>query len=67
MGDSENEYPVEIQDYEGVHIVWALEYDRVGYFLNVDDAKAYIFCEWDGVREDRSRTLDHLPGERGHG
>lgn len=29
----DDEYPVQIKRYEGVYLVWAMEYDDEGYFL----------------------------------
>ncbi len=43
-------YPVRIQEYEGVFYVWALEFDDVGYFLSLEDAKSEVFGNWEFVK-----------------
>jgi hypothetical protein len=46
-------YPVEIKEYGGVYFVWAQEFDRVGYFLDIEAAKSYVDQNWMGeVEED---------------
>lgn len=48
---AEDDYPVCVYSYAGVFHVWALEYDRVGYFLSRDDAMDYVYMNWDEVRD----------------
>lgn len=48
---SEYDYPVCVHSYAGIFHVWALEYDSVGYFLCLADAKDYVYMNWDEVRE----------------
>jgi hypothetical protein len=47
---SEFEFPVNVQSYEGVFCVWAMEYDKVGYFLSQSSAVDYIHGNWGGAR-----------------
>lgn len=49
-GRINQEFPVEVKDYEGVHFVWAFEHDPVGYFLSAAEAVSYIKCNWNNVR-----------------
>ena len=55
IGYGDEAYPVEIKGYEGLFVAWAMGHDRVGYFLDVDDAKEYIYGNWDDVRADDGR------------
>lgn len=48
---AEFDFPVGVYEYFGVFYVWALEYDKVGYFETEADAKAYILGNWDIVKE----------------
>jgi hypothetical protein len=48
----DGDYPVYVSCRFGIYCVWALEYDTVGYFLTLDDAKSYIYGTWDDVSED---------------
>ena len=44
---SHDEYPVCVYGYEGVYWAWAMEYSRVGYFLDPEKAVAFARSEWD--------------------
>lgn len=44
------DYPAQIREYFGVFYVWALEYDKVGYFVTESDASTYIYGNWDIVK-----------------
>lgn len=43
-------FPVNVQSYGGVFCVWAMEYDKVGYFLLQSSAVDYIHGNWGGAR-----------------
>jgi hypothetical protein len=48
---AEFDFPVGVYEYFGIFYVWALEYDKVGYFETEADAKAYIYGNWDVVKD----------------
>jgi hypothetical protein len=51
INSSDEDWPINVQEYFGVFYIWAMEYDNVGYFLNKEDALSFVFSEgWD-VRE----------------
>ena len=47
---SEFDFPVQVNSFGGVFYVWAIEYDKVGYFLSKSDAVDYIYGSWEEVR-----------------
>lgn len=46
-----DDYPIQVKEFHGVFWVWAMEYDPVGYFLNMRDAVSYARSNWE-VSED---------------
>lgn len=42
-----DDYPILVNEYHGVFWVWAMEYDPVGYFLNMLDAVSYARSNWE--------------------
>jgi hypothetical protein len=50
-GDADD-YPVQVCCRFGVYHVWAMEYDRAGYFLALNGAKQYVYGKWNDVSED---------------
>jgi hypothetical protein len=48
---SEFDFPVHVQTFGGVFYVWALEYDKVGYFLSTSAAVDFIKSNWELVEE----------------
>lgn len=50
-GNVDSEFPVGISEYCGVFFAWSLESDNAGYFLTLEDARGYVFSNWDNVRE----------------
>jgi hypothetical protein len=59
----DDEYPVQIKRYEGVYLVWAMEYDDEGYFLCYADAKDYVDSNWPEAIE----VSDDSPSPRKRG
>ncbi len=42
-----DDYPVRVNEFHGVFWVWAMEYDPVGYFLDLNSAINYARTNWD--------------------
>ncbi len=42
-----DDYPVRVNEFHGVFWVWAMEYDPVGYFLDLNSAINYARANWD--------------------
>jgi hypothetical protein len=42
-----DDYPIQVNEYQGVFWVWAMEYDPVGYFQNKQDAVSFAWSNWD--------------------
>jgi hypothetical protein len=48
---SEDDYPVNVNEYNGIFWVWAMEYDPIGYFTDKEAAIAYAMSTWEEVHE----------------
>ena len=42
-----DDYPIQVNEFHGVFWVWAMEYDPVGYFLDMRDAVSYARSNWE--------------------
>ena len=49
--DENDDWPVRVNEYQGVFWVFALEIDPVGYFLNAESAISFARMNWDDVYE----------------
>lgn len=50
--DADETWPIQILHFCGIYWAWTPEYDLVGYFLNLEDAKLFCLSWFDGVTED---------------
>jgi hypothetical protein len=39
-------FPVHVQEYGGLYWVWAMDYDRVGFFTGLQSAIDYVYFDW---------------------
>lgn len=46
---SDNEYAIGINGYCGIYYVWEVEMEEVGFFLDIEDAKSFVFSK-DGIQ-----------------
>jgi hypothetical protein len=49
--NDESHFPVNVMEYEGVYFVSALEFDKIGYFKSLQDAKSYASLEHENLEE----------------
>ena len=54
----EDYYSLIISEYHGIYWVHAIEYDPVGYFLDLDSAVAFARSNWENVYEDGEEPDD---------
>ncbi len=43
----QDDYPVQVNEFHGVFWVWAMQYDPVGYFLDLNSAVYRARTNWD--------------------
>lgn len=48
--DEEVDWPIHVERFHGVFQVWSPEHDHVGLFLDLEDAKAYVYANWENAK-----------------
>jgi hypothetical protein len=46
-------WPIEILERHGAYQIWSPEFNRAGLFLDLEDARAFVFQAWEDAVERR--------------